>query len=697
MEYVALLTMLFAFIISFCFTDVNAKEIHVTWEPFGYSGGGRFTDVAVSMHTPHIVLVGSDVAGIFRSEDNGNSFELSTKGLKGFYVSSIAFHPTKKNYVFALTDWGFHVSRDSGKTWAIISEDIFYKTRFCSSHLISFSGRNIYVGSDKGLFEVVDNGGDFEIKLIGLSGIHINALTLSGQKVLVGTVKGAFIYANGKWAEFNDGFKAYPPHVTDVYAHSDGTIYAVEKETGLYKLEGNKWTARPLNIHLSILTKIRKKPLQFKSLAVDHRDSRYIFLATHPEAWPTKVFRSCDGGKVWYEITKFKMEKTPVELWDYGVSNVEAITFSFRDSSELFLADWMNLWRSMDRGETWVPIQSGLQNSVINDIKPDDRSPNKVFISAADNGLSVTEDSGKTWRRAMTGVLDGHAQELEISRFDPNKLYLLMNPWKRDKNRVYVYKSTDGGASWKDIGFYAKQPDGTLIKPYVNFEATNIEIDPHSDDVIYVATNGYGIYCSTDGGNLWNPVHGKIDQPFVKGPNSLIATSQANKTVLYVSTMGSGVLKSGDKGITWQKLTPKYNFTFGMAVCQQDPNKILVALPEKRLLLSKDGGLNWNLITLPGERPDYVAAYTVAFHPDDSNVILVGTLAYNFKEAEGIYISLDSGNSFSKLPMPDNLPQVNIHTLNFSKIDPSILYVGFNGIGPFRCRLHLPHKKNTNP
>lgn len=691
-------TVFSAFIILFSLNDTAAKELNLKWEPFGYAGGGRFTDVAVSMHTPNVILAGSDVAGIFRSEDNGSVFEFSSKGLKGFTVSSIAFHPTRKDHAFALTDFGFHISRDTGKSWTIVSDDIFYKHRFCSTHLISFSDKKIYVGSEKGLFEIVDNMESFQIKPVGFSGIHINAITSHDQKLLVGTVRGVFTYVMGKWIELNEGFKVNPPHITDICSHPDGSIYAVEKDTGLYKLEGNKWTNRPLNIHLSIHKKIPgKKPLQFKSLSVDHRDSNHLFLATHPETWPTSVFRSYDGGKNWHEITKFKMDRSAVELWANGVNNVEAISFSHRDSSEVFLADWWNLWRSRDRGETWVPIQNGLQNSVINDIKPDNRSPNRVFLSVSDNGLSLTEDGGKTWKRAMVGVPDGHAQELEISRFDPNKAYLLMNPWKKEKSRVYIFKSTDGGNSWRDIGFYAKPLEGMANKPYITNEVTNIEIDPNSDDIIYVATNGYGIYSSIDGGNSWSPLHTKIGHPHVKGPNSLIAISHGNKTVLYVSTMGSGVLKSEDRGNNWKSLTPKYNFAFGMAVCQQDPNKIIVALPEKKILLTKDGGLNWEEKTLPGERLDYVAAYAVAFHPNDSNVILVGTLAYDFREAEGVYISLDGGNSFSKLQMPDNLPRVNINTLSFSKIDPSILYIGFNGIGPFKCRLSLSYKDKTTP
>lgn len=659
-----------------------SADVELSCKPFGFSGGGRFTDVEISPHDHQVVLVGSDVAGIFRSENGGNTFDFSSKGLSGFNVSSIAFHPGFRKNVLILADNGLYLSRDNGRSWEKLSEEVYYKERFCSSRLITFAGNKAYVGSDKGIFEIDFDKTPYIARHLGLENVHINALSYY-NKLFIATVNGVYTYSDGEWSQLNEGLEGL--HITDISSHQDGTIYAVEKDSGLYILENGRWISRPLGL-LYLLMDIRN-PLRFKAIGVDPKNSKYVLLGTHPERWPSRLFRSIDGGSNWEEVRNFVLDRTAVDLWSQGVNGIESIKFSPKSSNMIFIADWWNLWKSSDYGTSWNPVQNGLQNSVINDIKIDPHGSRRIYLATADNGLMVSEDRGKTWLRKTNGLPDGHAQEVEISKTNPNKLYLILNPWNKERGKIYVYKSIDGGNTWQDISFY-----GTYYgdnKGYVSFEVTNLEIDPLSDEIIYVASNGYGIYRSTDGGSSWAPIHHNIDVPYVKGPNALIALADGQNTLLYMSTLGGGIFKSKDRGDSWTKIVNRSDFAYGIAYYRDDPRKIVVALAEKKLLVSNDGGKTYSEIILPGSNPNHIASYSVSYSPVNPKIIVVGTLAYDFKEADGIFVSTDGGVSFRKARLPDNIPQVNVNTLSFSADNPEELYVGFNGIGVLKCRLRL--------
>jgi photosystem II stability/assembly factor-like uncharacterized protein len=402
------------------------------------------------------------------------------------------------------------------------------------------------------------------------------------------------------------------------------------------------------------------------------------------------LYRSRDGGSSWEKVFSSREGERQDELWAESINAVESISFSPATNSKWFIVDWWRVWKTSDAGVTWTPSRQGLQNFVVNDIKIDPVDPAKIYMAVADNGLVVSNDLGVSWQRKMSGIVDGHAQEVEFSSQNPNKLYLIMNPWQREGNKIYVYKSMNGGSTWNDVSFYPRQALDRKDKSYVSGGTTNIEIDPFSDEIIYVATDGYGIYRSSDGGMSWSPIHYGLKNPFVKGPGALLAVPYQGRTLLYLSTMGGGIYRSDDRGDTWKLLTGKYNFAFGMSVAKDNPLRIAVALPQKKLIISENGGESWKEITLPGEISQDVATYAVAFSPFDSQTIIAGTLAFDFKKADGLFISSDGGASFKRVPFPVNFPFVNVNVLHIPLSNPSNLlefYVGFNGIGIYRVKM----------
>ncbi|MGD9972515.1 MAG: hypothetical protein AB7S77_05595, partial [Desulfatirhabdiaceae bacterium] len=291
-------------------------------------------------------------------------------------------------------------------------------------------------------------------------------------------------------------------------------------------------------------------------------------------------------------------------------------------------------------------------------------------------------DAGKTWNRAMNGVADGHAQEIEISRNDPSRMVLLMNPWGK-KNRIHVYESRDAGATWRDIGF-SVPPEKLPGFGYVDGLSTNVERDSLIDDILYIGTNGYGVFKTINGGKDWIRINRGLHTPYIKGPGALRVHPRSPST-LYASTQTGGVYKSVNGGNTWDRLTVEDRFTFGMAIDPHNPSHVVVGCAGNNLLITHDDGRHWKEVRLPATPHANLAVYGVEFHPDVSGLILAGTIRYDVQATEGLFISTDNAETFKTLTM--DVPKVNINTITLTRENPVSGYVGFNGTGLFRIVL----------
>jgi photosystem II stability/assembly factor-like uncharacterized protein len=351
-------------------------------------------------------------------------------------------------------------------------------------------------------------------------------------------------------------------------------------------------------------------------------------------------------------------------------------------ADSLVLVDWWNVWKSSDTGEHWIQKHHGLQNTVINDIKIHPQKPETLYLCAADNGLMISEDSGKHWRRSMNGVADGHAQEIEISQNNPSRLVLLMNPWDK-RGKVYVYESRNAGRTWSDIGFSV--PVETLPHlEYVDGLATNVELDPFSDDTIYVGTNGYGVYKTINAGKDWTCLNQGLTTPFIKGPGALRVHPRYPAT-LFASTQAGGIYRSTNGANTWQRVTTGERFTFGMAINPVTPSRIVTGCAGNTLLITNDAGKSWQEACLPADPSPQMAVYCIAFHPQLPELVLAGTIRYDAKATEGLFVSADSAKTFQQVQM--GIPKVNINTIILTSGQPPTGYIGFNGTGIFRIEL----------
>lgn len=228
-------------------------------------------------------------------------------------------------------------------------------------------------------------------------------------------------------------------------------------------------------------------------------------------------------------------------------------------------------------------------------------------------GLWKTEDAGISW----DNISDGHFKtssvgDIAVSESNPNIIYVGMGEHAiRGVMTTYgdgVYKSTDGGKSWKNMGLEKTR------------HISDVVIHPNNPDIVFVAAQGpahgssedRGIYKSTDGGQTWKKTLYVDDN---SGASSLSMDTN-NPLILYAATWehrrlpwqvqsggkGCGIWKSNDGGETWNKINeglPKLMGKIGVSVSPANPERVFAIVEADKatagLYRSDNGGKTWAL------------------------------------------------------------------------------------------------------
>jgi photosystem II stability/assembly factor-like uncharacterized protein len=221
-----------------------------------------------------------------------------------------------------------------------------------------------------------------------------------------------------------------------------------------------------------------------------------------------------------------------------------------------------------------------------------------------------------------------------------------------------VYKSTDSGLTWKNIGLRDTRHIGAVI------------IDPRNPDIVLVAALGHawgpnserGIFRTADGGKTWQKVlykddnTGAIDVVFDPRNSSVVYASlwQVRRQPWYFNSggPGGGLYKSVDGGLTWKQLQgngmPEGILgRIGIAVSGADSNRVyaLIEAKEGGLFRSNDAGSSWTRVN-DDERYRQRAWYFTHVFADPKQVDTVYVLN------TGAFRSNDGGKTFDLLPAP---------------------------------------------
>ncbi|NNK65041.1 MAG: hypothetical protein HKO98_17695 [Gemmatimonadetes bacterium] len=216
------------------------------------------------------------------------------------------------------------------------------------------------------------------------------------------------------------------------------------------------------------------------------------------------------------------------------------------------------------------------------------------YMATASGNLWKTENHGQSFEVLFDGEGIFSIGDMDVSRTDPNILYLGSGEANNSRSSYWgdgVYKSTDGGETWINVGL----PDSHHIGRVV--------IHPDDPDVVYVAALGHlysdneerGLYRTTDGGASWEKVLAPMSEGRHIGVVD-IAMNPLDPNVLYASSFdkvrlpftydlggpGSRIYKSTDGGDSWEMLTEGLPMgmlgRIGIDVFDGDPNIVYATI-----------------------------------------------------------------------------------------------------------------------
>ncbi|HVT03672.1 MAG TPA: glycosyl hydrolase [Thermoanaerobaculia bacterium] len=255
-------------------------------------------------------------------------------------------------------------------------------------------------------------------------------------------------------------------------------------------------------------------------------------------------------------------------------------------------------------------IGPALTSGRVIDLAVDPHDSRIYYVAAASGGVWKTTNAGTTFNPIFD---DQPSFSIGCVTVDPNdSLTVWVGTGENNSQRSVsvgdgLYKSTDGGKSWKNVGLPRSEHIGKIV------------VDPRNSNVVYVAAQGplwaaggdRGLYKTTDGGKSWKASLTISENTGV----SDIAMDPAHPDVLYVSAYQrrrhvfsivdggpeAAIYKTSDAGATWNKLTtglPKVDLgRIGLAVAPSSPNTVYAVIEASRgeagFFRSTDGGGNF--------------------------------------------------------------------------------------------------------
>ncbi len=321
----------------------------------------------------------------------------------------------------------------------------------------------------------------------------------------------------------------------------------------------------------------------------------------------------------------------------------------------------------------------------IGDLAVDPADPNHYYVAACSGGVWKTVNNGTTYKP----VFDGEGSySIGCLRMDPNNSNVVwVGTGENNAQRSVsfgdgVYRTLDGGKSWKNMGLEESEHIGM------------IQVDPRDSNVVYVAAQGplwksggdRGLYKTTDGGKNWDRILHVSDDTGVnevhfdpRDPDVLYASSWQRRRRVWTLIDGgpeSTVYKSTDAGRNWRKIEkglPKVDKgRIGLAISPADPD-VVYAVVEAQMgksgfFKSTDRGESW---TKPGGYKPPGAQYYNEIVADPVKVDRVYALQ------TFMHVTEDGGKTFQRAPRKNR--HVDDHALWINPKNNKHMIVGCDG------------------
>jgi photosystem II stability/assembly factor-like uncharacterized protein len=441
--------------------------------------------VAVSPINPDIVYATIELAhregGFYRSANGGESWTKGADYISGgtgpHYYQELFASPHKLDRVYQM-DVRAHVTEDGGKTFRRMDET----HKHSDNHALAFNPHDpdyLLMGSDGGLYESWDLGQTWKYAA--------NLPVTQFYKVSVDYDEPFYNVVGGT----QDNATQHGPSRTDNthgIRNSDWQITVFG--------DGHQPAIDPTNPDI-----IYSQWQQGNLVRHDRKTGEIVYIQPQPG----------------------ENEETDRFNWD------APILISPHNPETLFFASH-RVWRSDDRGDSWMPISGDLTRdidrltqpmmgrvwsfdaiwdlyamskySTIANLTQSPIDPDLIYVGTDDGLIQVTEDGGRSWRRAgaLPEVPDfSFVNDIKADLHDPDTVYVCLDNHKSGDFTPYVLKSTNRGQTWTSIR--GDLPDRHLVWRLVQ--------DHVKPGLLFLGTE-FGVFFTVDGGDQWIELSGGV-------------------------------------------------------------------------------------------------------------------------------------------------------------------------------------------
>ena len=317
------------------------------------------------------------------------------------------------------------------------------------------------------------------------------------------------------------------------------------------------------------------------------------------------------------------------------------------------------VWKTNDYGHTWKPIFDDQPTGSIGALAVAPSNPDTIYVGSGEglqrpdlstgDGIYKSTDGGKTWRHL--GLRD--AQQIGaiiVDPRDPNLVYVaaLGHPYGPNEERG-VFRSSDGGETWQKV-LYKDENTGAIA----------LAFDPRNSKVIYADLwsarqgpwengawqgPGSGLYKTTDGGNTWRQLTNGLPT-FEQGLGRIgFAVAPSDPKTVYATVDAApqlgGIYRSDDAGETWRRVsTDRRPWSRGsdFAEIKVDPrNKEIIYSAAIAAYRSTDGGKTFTAFKGAPGGDDY---HTIWINPENPQIMLIAS-------DQGAIVSVNGGETWS--------------------------------------------------
>lgn len=411
----------------------------------------------------------------------------------------------------------------------------------------------------------------------------------------------------------------------------------------------------------------------------------FLFLVVFSQKSQTPVAKTA-GDSLLFSGLEFRL------IGPFRGGRSGAVTGSYTQKNTFYFgATGGGVWKTSDGGSNWKNISDKFFGGSIGAIAVAPSDEAILYVGEGENtlrgnvseglgGMWRSNDGGRSWRNL--GLQDGrHIVRIVIDPRDPDKVWVAVMGHLFGPNKERgIYKTTDGGKTWKQTLFVNDQTG-----------ACDLVMEPGNPSTLYAGTwrvirtpyslesggEGSGLWKSTDGGETWKNISSHKGLPKGTWGITAIAVAPSNPEKLYamVENEKGGLFMSADAGNTWTLASNDNNIRqrawYYTKVFVDPANENLVYCPNVKLMVSRDGGKTFKSIPTPhGDHHD------LWIDPADSKRMIVA-------DDGGAQTSFDSGSNWSTYL---NQPTAQVYRISTDNAFPYHILGGQQDNSAFRIK-----------